>query len=417
MTEPEIVILGPFPNGLTVLLEPMQDVRSAAWTILTPAGAVAEPRGKNGAAIALCDWLLRGAGDRDNRALSGEFDRWGVQRHESVTSTHLAFHGAALGDHLAEILPLYADVLRRPHLAEEEFEAVMIGVEQTLLGMEDDPRQKVMVDLARQSYADPWGRSPEGSLKDLPRIDERTVRRLAKEGVRPAGTIFGIAGQLDVPRLSAQIEELFGDWASTTTPQPLPAPGAFQVTKTTIEQPTSQTHIGVAYPSVPYKHADFYAAWAVVDVLSGGMSSRLFTEIREKRGLCYSVSASLHTTPEEGRVFCYAGSAPERAQETLDVLISELRRLPQGIAEEELQRCKARAKSALIMAQESTGSRAGSLARDWFHLGRVTTLEEIRQRIEALTVQDLLKYIERFPAQDLTVLTVGPNALVSAGSE
>jgi predicted Zn-dependent peptidase len=141
------------------------------------------------------------------------------------------------------------------------------------------------------------------------------------------------------------------------------------------------------------------------------MSSRLFTEVREKRGLCYSVFATLNSLRDQGRILCYAGTTVERAQETLDVTLQELTRLGQGISEDELDRCKARAKSSLIMQQESSSSRASSIARDWYHLGRVTTLEEVRERIEALTVDVLFEHIARHPARDFTILTLGPAPL------
>jgi predicted Zn-dependent peptidase len=141
------------------------------------------------------------------------------------------------------------------------------------------------------------------------------------------------------------------------------------------------------------------------------MSARLFTEVREKRGLCYSVYATLSTLKHEARVLAYAGTTAERAQETLDVTLRELQRLGEGISEDELHRCKARAKSSLIMAQESTLSRSSSIASDWFHLGRVTTLAEVRDRIEALTVDTVLDYVHRYPAGDFTILTLGPERL------
>ena len=162
---------------------------------------------------------------------------------------------------------------------------------------------------------------------------------------------------------------------------------------------------------MPYRDPNYYASWAAVGVLSGGMSSRLFTEVRERRGLCYSVYATLSSLRDEARVLCYAGTTAERAQETLDVTLRELVRLEEGIETEELDRCKARAKSSLIMQQESTSSRSSSVARDWYHLGRVMTLDEIRSKIDALSVETVLRYVREHPARDVTVLTIGPQAL------
>jgi predicted Zn-dependent peptidase len=125
----------------------------------------------------------------------------------------------------------------------------------------------------------------------------------------------------------------------------------------------------------------------------------LFTEVRERRGLCYAISASLSTLRDEGRVFAYAGTTTERAQETLDVTVAEILRLHEGITEDELQRCKARAKSSLIMQQESTTSRASSLARDMYHLNRVVTLDEINARINALTTEQVREFARRVCSQ------------------
>jgi predicted Zn-dependent peptidase len=114
---------------------------------------------------------------------------------------------------------------------------------------------------------------------------------------------------------------------------------------------------------------------------------------------------------EQARVLCYAGTTAERAQETLDVTLQELVKLGEGIGEDELARCKARAKSSLIMQQESTLARSSSIAWDWYHLGRVMTLAEIRDKIEGLTVRSVLDYVHHHPAGEFTILTIGPQAL------
>lgn len=201
---------------------------------------------------------------------------------------------------------------------------------------------------------------------------------------------------------------------SATGRQP-PAPEVTRVPRkaaeTHLAADSAQTHIGLAFDAVPYSHDDYYAAWAAVSILSGGSSSRLFTEVREKRGLCYSVYASLNSLLEEARILAYAGTTVERAQETLDVMLAEIRKLKDGIDDSELFRCKARAKSALIMQQESTAARASAIARDWFHLGRVQTLDEIHGKLDRLTVTDILDYVRSHPVDDITLLAVGPEPL------
>jgi predicted Zn-dependent peptidase len=141
------------------------------------------------------------------------------------------------------------------------------------------------------------------------------------------------------------------------------------------------------------------------------MSSRLFTEIREKEGLCYAVWSTYQTLKDRASVISYAGSRNDNAQRTLDLLLRELRRLPEGIEAEEVERVQAGLKSSLIMQQESTSSRAGALASDWYYLGRVRDFEEIQAAIDGLTPERIVQHLRRFPPDNFTIVTLGPKPL------
>lgn len=134
----------------------------------------------------------------------------------------------------------------------------------------------------------------------------------------------------------------------------------------------------------------------------------MFTEVREKRGLCYAIGARYHSLKDAAGVMCYAGTTPDKAQETLDVTIAEFRRLAEGISEEELERAKVGLKSSLIMQSESSGSRAGAIGSDYYMLGRVRSLDEIKERIEATTVDSIVGSLKRKPFEDFTIVTIGP---------
>lgn len=400
---------GTLPNGLEVIIEEMPDVQSAAFTLLIPAGSIHEPKGANGTSAALCDLTMRGAGELDNRALSTVLDDLGVQRHEHVGWNFLAYNGAMLADNLPTVLGIYADIARKAHLPEEEFEPVMSGLTQGLLALEDEPQRKLTQELLRRTYVEPWGRPSEGSLAELPNVSMKTVRGQYERCFRPNGAILGVAGRVKAAEIRQLVAERFGGWKRQPVDEPVV--GHHRLDGDHVEHPSTQVQIGVAYPAPPYGHPDYYAAWAAASVLGGGPSARLFTEVRERRGLCYSVQSSLHSLKAEGRTIVYAGTTAERAQETLDVTMAEVQKLGQGIGADELQRCQARAKSALVMQQESTLARASSLARDWFHLGRVTTLEEVKRSIEELTVESVLDAVDRYPPKAPTIVTVGPVAL------
>jgi predicted Zn-dependent peptidase len=218
-----------------------------------------------------------------------------------------------------------------------------------------------------------------------------------------------VAGNIEWAPLRDQVEKLFGDWSGGE--EPTVKYGSQPTRHDHILKDTTQTQIAIAYPSVPVSDPEFWAAQGAVNVLSGGMSSRLFTEVREKRGLCYAVSASYATFKDRGSIFCYAGTTNERAQQTLDVTVGELRRLQEGIEAEEVTRLQAGLKSSLIMQQESTSRRAAALASDWYFLGRVRSFDEIQTAIDSLTPRSIVEHVHRYPAKDMTIVTLGPMEL------
>jgi len=396
-------------NGLVLVGEPTESVQSAALSLLVPSGYGTDPADRLGLSSLLCDMVLRGAGSRDSRALINDLEILGVERGESVGVSQTTFSAATVATNLDEALGVYADIVRRPHLPAEQLDSGKLVCLQELRGIDDEPSQRLMLELRRRTYPQPWGRS---SLGDEPGITNSTaddVKEYWTKNYRPQSAILGIAGNFDWERIVQRVEELFADWEAVEAAPVVELPSEELVPH--IFQESNQCHVGIAFPSVPYRDPNYLRAWAAVGVLSGGMSSRLFTEVREKRGLCYTVSASLQTQRERARVLCYAGTTSERAQETLDVTFAELLKLRDGIKQSELDRLKARIKSGLIMQQESTSARSGSIARDWYHLGRIRTLDELGEKVDALTSKDINEYLEEHPPADFTFVTLGPQEL------
>ena len=397
------------PNGLTLLAERMDHVRSASMYLLVPAGFTHDPPDRLGLATLLTELLTRGAGDRDSRALALALDNLGCDSSESVGPFNLILSAGTLARNLDQVLPLYADIVRRPHLPDDELEPSQELALQDLLGLEDSPQEKVILELKSRYYPSPYGRNRYGTAESVQAATPADVRRHYDRRFRANGAILSVAGAIDWSRLKGQVEDLFGDWAGGA--EPAPAPGPHAPASAHIHKDTQQTQVSLAFPSVPLAHPDYYAARGAVGVLSGGMSARLFTEVREKRGLCYSVYASHDTVKDRAAVVGYAGTRTDRAQQTLDVMVAEFRRLVEGVTIDELDRVKASLKTSLVMQQESTGARAGSMAGDWFNLGRVRPVEEIRDAIDRLSPASVLDYVKRFPADELTVVTLGPEPL------
>jgi ribosomal protein S18 acetylase RimI-like enzyme len=268
---PQPVYQHTFPNGLTLLAERMDHVRSAALNFMIPAGCVYDPPGSLGIASVLADLISRGAGERDSRDLTLALDNLGLDRDESVSSMHTRFWAATVARNIPAALEIYADILLRPHLPEDEIEAVQMLALQDLQNLEDEPRQKVLIELKARHYPNPLGQDRRGVAPDIEALTVKKIREHYQRLFRPQGAILSVAGYLDWEPLRDQVGRLFGDWKgssnSTVVANGKPAGSAH------LHKETTQTQIALAYPSVPIGHPEYYAALGAVNVLSGGMSA------------------------------------------------------------------------------------------------------------------------------------------------
>ncbi len=405
-TETRTFLTHSLSNGLTLIAEPMPAVRSAAFCLLMASGSGYDPDGRQGTAYMTADLVMRGAGPRDTRQLVDDLDRLGVTRSVTVETEFTSFSGSTLGANLSETLAIYADILQRPHLPEAELEPIRQAVIQELQAQEEDPRNKLFTELRQQHWPTPFNHPPMGTLQTVPWVTYDDARSHWEKWYTPNGGVLTVAGHFDWDDLRRTVDQLFGGWTGQEPSPPTPGPRGERVSH--LNQDTAQTHIGVCCDAVPYRDDEFLAIRAALAVLSDGSSSRLFTELREKRGLCYAVSAQHTGFRDFGGVACYVGTTPDKADDALELLVAELDRLSEGIEPRELERAKIGLRSGLIISLESTSSRAGFLARDWFYLGRVRSVDEIEQAIEQLTVDDLLEHLRRHPFTNHTVVTIGP---------
>ncbi len=398
-----------FPNGLTILGEKMPGVHSAAMTLLVPAGSANDPPKSTGAATILSDLILRGAGDRDSRQLTDYLDSLGLQRSSSAGVHHSRLGCAALAARVMDGLEVYADIARRPHLPEPGFQAAKDLALQALEGIEDEPRQKVLIKLRENHFPFPYGRNSMGKEEEIEQMTLDIIKSDFRRRFCPNGAIFSIAGNIEFARVKAEVEKYFGDWtgkgADLPIPQPIPASISHE------DHQSEQTQIGIAYPAIAETHPDYYTLRLATEVLSGGMSGRLFTEVREKRGLVYNVWAGYSSLKDFGSIMGYAGTSNDRAQATLDQFIIELYRLSEGISAAELDRAKTGLKAATIMQGESTSARAGAIAHDFFTRGRIRTLDEIKDAIDSVSLEQVNAYLKANPPGPFTVVTVGPKPL------
>ncbi len=398
-----------FPNGFTLLAEPMPHVQSSAFTFLIPGGVAFEPNDRLGSASMLTDWLTRGAGDRNSRQFLFALDDLGVSHSEGAQNYHISISAATLGKNLLAALKLFADAVRRPLLNPTELEPIRALSIQALQSLEDDPGSKVIHELRRRHFLDPWGRSAIGTLEGVQATTSDDLQA-HHQRLSPQGAILGVAGAIDWEQLRSEVKELFEDWNEPKLVEPKETPTG--PPRDHITQETQQTQIALAFPSVTVEDPAYYDAIAATSILGGSTSSRLFTEVREKRGLCYSVYSTHQVARDRGAILCYVGTSNERAQEGLEVTLEELQKLKAGgVTVDELEMMRAGLKSSLIMQQESSMSRSSSLATDWYRLGRVRSLEELSAALDGLTADGVSAYGSRLELDQMTLLTLGPNEM------
>jgi predicted Zn-dependent peptidase len=387
----------------------MRGMQSAAMSLLVPAGACNDPIGRSGAGSVLNELVLRGAGARDSRQLTDYLDTLGLQRSSGVSVYHSRFGCAALAENVMTGLAVYADIVQRPILPEPGFAAARDLALQALAGIDDDPRQKLMIKLREWYLPSPLGRNSMGTTEELETLTFEQVRADFAERYHARGSILSIAGNIDFEPVRAEVERLFGRWNGKPARElpAIPPPGKYHHEHSASEQ----THIGIAYDAIPETHPDYYTLRMAIEVLSGGMSGRLFTEVREKRALCYHVSAGYGSLKDRGFILGYAGTSNDRAQATLDTFIAELYRLCEGVTQAELDRAKTGLKASLIMQGESTSARAGALTHDYFIRARLRTLEEVKDAIDGVTLETVNDYLADHRPGEFTIVTVGPREL------
>lgn len=403
----------PLACGTPLLIERIDGVRSVGLSWLIPAGYGFDPEARVGIAVLASELLLRGCGARDSRAFADDMDLLGVVRNADATPRWMRLSLACLGDRLLDALPILVDMVRRPRFDESAVEPARALALQALAGLKDNPQERASILLAQRHNLVPLNRSPLGEEPGLRAATRDEIAAHWSRRALPGGSIIAAAGAVDPDALAARLDSLLAGWsgaASDLALEPSLTRGAYH------HEPdeSNQVQILLAHESIPEPHPDSVLERLAIAVLSGGSASRLFSEVREKRGLCYSVSATYAADRDFGRVVAYVGTTPERAQQSLDVLTAELRRIntPEGaVTDEELQRAKIGVRAGLVFSGESTQARAAALASDQHRLGRPRSLHEVASAVEAVTLDRLNAYLARRAIGPITHVTLGPAEL------
>ena len=400
------------PCGMPLIVEHMGGVKSAAMSWLVPAGAASEPANRLGLSALWGELLCRGAGEHDSRAHADALDRLGVNRSVSPGGRFIRIGISLVGNRLNDALPLLVDVVRRPRFDAESIEPSRELALQAIRSLDDDPHERAVIAARANHLPDPLGRSNYGTVDGLQAVTRDDIISGWRTRALPGGSILALAGDVDAQHVASQLQALLDGWEGSSdepAPGPTPQRGVHH-----IEDDTNQVQIVLVHDAPREADDDAMLERVVTNVLSGGMSGRLFTEVREKRGLCYAVSAGYRGARDFGIASAYVGTTPERAATSLDVLREQLDLIntPDGrVTDEEFDRAIVGLKAGLVLSGESSSARASSLATDVHNLGRARSLDELATQIDAITLEDVHDYTARRSLGTTTIVTLGPEPI------
>jgi predicted Zn-dependent peptidase len=396
------------PNGLRVVTERMPGLGSASLGVWVQAGSRHETPAQNGVAHFLEHMAFKGTARRSAADIAVEIENVGGYLNAYTSRETTAYYARVLGEDVALAMDLIADILRAPAFAPEEI-AVERGVILQEIGQALDTPDDVIFDwLQEVSYpGQPMGRPILGLAERVSAFDAADLRAFTAAHYRPDRMILAAAGAVDHDEILRLAESLYGDMAPGAEPPAEPA--AFLGGERRQVKKLEQAHIALAFEAPAQRDDAAAASQVFATALGGGMSSRLFQEAREKRGLCYSIFAQTSAYADTGALTIYAGTGAAEIADLTALIVAELRSCAASLSAEEVARARAQLKAGLVMGLESPSNRAERLARSLAVWGRVETVEEMVARIEAVDVAAARAEAERLCASARPALALyGP---------
>ena len=394
-------------NGLRILSENMPRLRSTAVGVWVEAGARYEDEATNGVAHMLEHMAFKGTKRRSAFDIAAEIEAVGGHLNAYTSREQTAYFARVLEDDLALAVDILADILQHPTFAPEELERERMVVLQEIGQTEDTPDDLVFDHLQAVAYPDQaMGRSILGTVEKVTNMSGETLSRFMAAHYSAPNMLLSAAGAVDHEALVALAREKFANLAEHR--EQSFAPAQFAGGERREDRALEQVHLAVALPGITYDDPDFYACQVMSTVLGGGMSSRLFQEVREKRGLCYSVFSFSSSFADGGMFGIYAATGAEEVDELAHVVASEFRRLADAVTAEEVDRARAQLKAGLMMSMEAPSARAEQLARQMMIYGRPLGADEIIAKVDAVDGGDVCAIAGR-------LLNAGAPALAAVG--
>jgi len=406
---------GYLPCGIEYGVVTLPRRHVVSFQIRVLAGASSEPAERLGLARLVEETLDKGTQQRSGQQLSDAFDAIGASRNSGTGRETMTFTSTVLAEHFERAVELHAEMLRTPTFPED---AVRVNVDlarQELSALEDDPQALCDKLVGPLAYGPVLGRHPLGERETLERIARADLDAFWRTHFHCGRMVVSVAGPVEEKRAVDVLARHFQGFGGAAGNGRETHSVRFSPSRTHHHKDLEQEQISICWPGVDATHKDFPVQQATLGILSGGMSGRLFTEVREKRGLVYWVSAWQETPRGAGMMFLGASTTPERCDQTYTALLREMDRLSQDLIQDELDR----AVTGIVASHETRGdatrSRCAELAADLFFFGRPVPPEEKIAKLQAVTIDDIRRYLAEHRRDRLCVLTLGPRALADPG--
>ena len=378
-------------NGFRIVTENMPGLKSASVGIWVNAGGRHERIEQNGIAHFLEHMAFKGTSRRNSVQIAEAIEDVGGYINAYTSREMTAYYARVLAGDVALALDVVSDIVLNPIFDPAEIE-VERGVILSEIGQALDTPDDIIFDwLQEVSYPDqPLGRSILGPEERVANFKKWDLSTFVSENYGANQMILAAAGAVDHDKIVLQCEEIFGDLVARKQSPVLP--GYFQGGEIRQVKDLEQAHFALAFESPNYKNPDIYTAQVFATAFGGGMSSRLFQEIREKRGLCYSIFASAGAYCDTGTLTMYAGTSGDKVAELANITMDELKRAADDMSEVEVARARSQMKAGLLMGLESPSSRAERLARMVAIWDRIPSLDEVVAQIDGVTTETVRNF-------------------------
>jgi len=375
------------PSGLTVVTDTMPHLETAALGVWTGVGGRDEKPDEHGMSHLLEHMAFKGTTSRSSLEIAEEIEAVGGDLNAATSTETTAYYARVLKADVPLALDVLSDILANPSFDAEELEREKSVIEQEIGAAQDTPDDVIFEHLSELCYPDqPMGRSLLGTPQTLAGFNRDNLHNYLTTHYRGPEMVVAAAGAVDHERVVAEVGERFASFGNTPSPKPAPAmfgKGGSRV----IHRDLEQAHLTLAMEGLPQTDLALFSVQVFTNILGGGMSSRLFQEVREKRGLCYSIYTFHAAYSDTGFFGLYTGTDPSDAPEMMEVIVDEMNNAVETLTDAEIARSKAQMKAGLLMGMESCSSRAEQLARHILAYGRPLTVEELVARIDAVSVE------------------------------